>query len=54
MISIDETWIDSGDYRRRAWNYKNVSNSIPVKKVWPRITMIAAMDNWGRIYASFL
>lgn len=33
---------------------KGASNSIPVKEINPRITLIAAVDNQGRIYASML
>ena len=54
MINIDESWIDSGDYRRRSWQTKGVSNSLPVKKVSPRITLIVALDSEGKIYASLL
>ena len=54
LISIDETWLDSGDYRRRAWKPRGLNNSIPVRKVEPRITLVVALDNHGRIYASLL
>ena len=33
---------------------KGVSNSIPTKKLSPRITLIVALDSEGKIYASFL
>jgi hypothetical protein len=33
---------------------KGVSNSVPVKKVRPRITMVAALDSRGEIYISLL
>ena len=54
IINIDESWVDSGDYRRRSWHRKGVSNSIPAKKVSPRITLIVALDSEGKIYASLL
>ena len=54
IINIDESWIDSGDYRRRSWQRKGVTNANPVKKVSPRITLIVAVDSLGQIYASIL
>ena len=54
IINIDESWVDSGDYRRRCWQRKGLSNSLPVKKVNPRITLIVALDSEGKIYASLL
>ena len=54
IINIDESWVDSGDYRRRSWQRKGVSNSLPAKKVSPRITLILALDSEGKIYASLL
>ena len=47
IINIDESWIDSGDYRRRFWQRKGLSNSLAVKKVAPRITLIVALDSRG-------
>ena len=54
LISIDETWLDTADFRRRSWQKKGTSNSIPTKKVNPRITLIVAFDSLGKIYASLL
>ena len=54
IFNIDESWVDSGDYRRRCWQRKGLSNSLPVKKVSPRITLIVALDSEGKIYASLL
>jgi hypothetical protein len=54
IIQIDESWVDSCDYRRRSWQRKGMSNSIPVKKVRPRITMIVALSSRGEIYCSLL
>ena len=47
IINIDESWVDSGDYRRRCWQRKGVSNSLPAKRVSPRITLILALDSEG-------
>jgi hypothetical protein len=46
--------VDSYDYRRRSWQRKGMTNSVPVKKVRPRITMIVALDSTGEIYCSLL
>ena len=54
IINIDETWVDSGDFRRRCWQRANLSNSIPIKKVQPRITLVVAVDSTGELYASLL
>ena len=54
FINIDESWVDSGDYRRASWQRKGTSNSIPVRKVQPRITLIVALDTDGKIYSSIL
>ena len=54
IINIDESWLDSGDYRRMSWQRKGTSNGIPVKKVYPRITLMVALDTEGKIYASLL
>ena len=47
VINIDESWVNSGDYRRMSWQRKGVSNSIPVKTITPRITLIVALDTEG-------
>ena len=54
FINIDESWVGSGDYRRRSWQRKGVSNSLPAKKVSPRITLILALDSEAKIYCSLL
>ena len=54
IINIDESWVDSGDYRRRSWQRKGLSNSLATKKVSPRITLIVALDSEGQIYASLM
>ena len=54
IINIDESWLDSGDYRRRSWKVKGVINSMPIKKISPTITMMLAFDNFGEIYFSLL
>ena len=40
IINIDESWVNSADYRRRSWSRKGMSNSISTKKLSPRITIV--------------
>ena len=54
LINIDETWIGESDFRRRKWQVKGISNSLPLKGVRPRITLIAAVDTHGQKYLSLL
>ena len=45
IISLDESWINMCDNRRRKWQMKGLSNSIPTLQVHPRISILAAIDN---------
>ena len=50
IINIDETWLNQTDYRRMKWRERNSTNSIPLRGITPRISMIAAIDTDGRVY----
>ena len=52
IINVDETWINQKDFRRRCWSKKGISNSIGVKDVNPRISMMVAVDTDGDIFYS--
>ena len=54
VITIDESWIDSGDYLRRCWQKREDAQGRPAIKVTPRISLIIALDSHGAIYASLL
>ena len=54
IINIDETWIDYVDFRRRSWKLPGQSNSIAVKQVMPRLSLIVAVSSNGDVYASML
>ena len=54
VINVDETWIGESDFRRLKWQVKEITNSAPEMKVQPRITLISAIDNFGRTYHSFI
>ena len=44
IINIDETWIGQTDFRRRKWTFLHQPDSVPFKRVQPRISLIAALD----------
>ena len=52
FLNIDETWLDTSDYRRMKWRPKYSTNSIPIVQLNPRISMIVAMDTLGSVYLS--
>ena len=47
---MDESWIDSSDYRRMKWRPRYSTNSLPIVQLQPRITMIIALDTLGNVY----
>jgi hypothetical protein len=50
IINIDQTWLGMEDFRKFKWKHPDYSNSIPKKSMMPRISMILALDNFGRSY----
>ena len=44
IINVDETWLGMTDFRRMKWQEKGQSNSVPMKQVVPRISMIVGLD----------
>ncbi len=50
IINVDETWLNELNFTRKTWNLKNSNNSMLMKGVSPSLSMIAALDNEGRIY----
>ena len=50
IINFDETWLNQNDYRRMKWRTRNSTNSIPLRGINPRISMLAAIDTDGRVY----
>ena len=50
FLNIDETWLDTSDYRRMKWRPKYSTNSMPIVQLAPRISMIVAMDTLGSVY----
>jgi hypothetical protein len=54
FISIDETWVDASDYRRRSWQMRDNPNNPSQRKVNPRVTLIVALDTDANLYCSLL
>ena len=42
------------DFRRRKWQVKGSTNSVPAFSLAPRVSMIVATDSLGNIYFSLL
>ena len=53
ILNIDESWLDTMDYRRMKWRAYGTTNSVAKKQVAPRISMIMALDTLGNLYATF-
>lgn len=52
LINIDETWLTETDFRRRKWRKRGTTNSLPVKAMNQRVSLIAAVDTDGEIILS--
>ena len=53
IINFDETWVGQLNFRRKVWQSKGRPASAVVKHVTPRISLIAAIDNYGEVYLCF-
>ena len=51
---MDETWLGMSDFRRTKWRPPDSTNSVLKLEIRLRVTMIAAIDNYGKIYMSLL
>ena len=54
ILNVDETWIGQTNYTRVGWRDYKVMESNRLNPVLPRITMIAALDNFGDLYIALL
>ena len=52
IINFDESAFKIMDYRRKIWAPKGSSHGIRIPAVSPRISMICAIDNTGRVLMS--
>ena len=50
IINIDETWVDRMQYSRQKWRSRDASNSVSAAQVIPRLAVITAIDNHGKLY----
>jgi hypothetical protein len=52
IVNIDESWLGMEDFRRMKWELPGTRNSVP-KKAWaPRISLLVALDNFGKSYVA--
>ena len=54
ILAIDETWFGETNYQRQSWLLKYDQKSHVNNVFQPRITMMAAIDNFGDSYLSVL
>ena len=52
IIIIDESAITYVNFRRKIWAPKHSSHGVSIRSVNPRISLIMAIDNHGKVYAS--
>ena len=52
IINIDETWLNQLEFNRFKWCKKGEVNSMRIKGVSPRISMIVALATTGEVYCS--
>ena len=52
IINVDETWLNQSNFVRKAWFTSSATATIPLRAITPTLSMIAALDNEGRIYFS--
>ena len=53
VLNFDETWVPQMDFRRMKWRAPGSTNSVPMKMVAPRISLVVAIDTLGNMYACF-
>ena len=54
LLAIDESWFGETNYQRQTWQQK-MDQASQINHVFqPRITMMAAVDNFGDAYLSLL
>ena len=52
IINIDESWLNETNYTRMMWCPPSSPATMTSKSVAPRIALIAALDNNGKVYFS--
>ena len=54
ILTLDETWFGETNYKRKCWFEAQEPPSMINNVFQPRITLIAAVDNFGDAYFSLL
>ena len=54
ILACDETWFGETNYSRQSWQKQHQQQSQRNDIFQPRITMMAAVDNYGDAYLSLL
>ena len=52
ILNIDETWLNTTDFRSRKWRVRGTTNSVASRNIQPRISLIVAVDTEGEVYIS--
>ena len=50
IINVDQSPIGNSNLYEKIWMPKDIYESKPIHIIFPRITMMAAIDNFGEIY----
>ena len=51
VLNFDESWLNYMDNLHMKWHSEGEPNTVSKKKVAPRVTLLMALDNHGRVYA---
>jgi len=54
ILAVDETWFGETNYQRQSWQWSQKQKSQTLDVFQPRITIMAAIDNYGDAYLSLL
>ncbi len=54
IINVDESWLNTCDFRRMKWRAHGDNNSLAKTQVSPRISMIVGIETTGAVYLSLL
>ena len=54
IINVDESWLNLTTFHYMSWAPRGRSNSMPIKQMRPRISIIAALDSTGSVLISLL
>ena len=50
IINCDESWLGSSTYERAAWVRRGDEAKISDQVISPRVSMLSAIDNYGKSY----